>query len=66
MLKALPTLSPPPQTMPPSTQWSADTFPPSSRGNNFITALHKLDHDREQVCACRVSSLAAFVGAVEC
>ena len=54
MLKALPTLSPPPQTMPPSTQWSADTFPPSSRGNNFITALHKLDHDREQVCACRV------------
>lgn len=30
-------------------QWGADTFNPSKRGNNFITALHKLDHDREQV-----------------
>lgn len=29
--------------------WGPDVFNPVTRGNNFITALHKLDHDREQV-----------------
>eukprot|EP00752_Nemacystus_decipiens_P002896 g2694.t2 len=29
--------------------WAADTFDISNRGNNFVTALHKLDHDREQL-----------------
>lgn len=48
--------------------WAADMFDPSTRGNNFITALHKLDHDREQVRACRTPSLAASIrtGCVFC
>lgn len=53
MLKVLSTVSFSPQVQQ-TTQWEADTFDPSNRGNNFLTALHKLDHDREQVCACRV------------
>ena len=29
--------------------WGPDVFSALTRGSNFITALHKLDHDREQV-----------------
>ncbi|CAN0232315.1 unnamed protein product, partial [Scytosiphon promiscuus] len=32
-----------------SSAWAPDVFDPAARGNNFITALHKLDHDREQL-----------------
>ena len=31
--------------------WAPDMFNPSKRGNNFMTTLHKLEHDHEQVCA---------------
>lgn len=32
-----------------SSEWGADAFDPAVRGNRIVTALHKLDHDREQV-----------------
>lgn len=40
-----------------SSGWGADVFDPSARGGNFVTAPHKLDHDREQV---RGSSFSAW------
>ncbi|CAN0254180.1 unnamed protein product, partial [Pylaiella littoralis] len=32
-----------------SSEWGADAFDPAVRGNRIVTALHKLDHDREQL-----------------
>lgn len=41
----------------PST-WGADPLSLSTRGCHYLTAIHKLDHDQEQVCAMAYPSRA--------